>query len=196
MLAARFLLRLVALYALLIVPWPGWADAYARGYRAAGDWLFGDFGGDGIVRFEPPERRKEQVDTQITIGNRRTRGKPQTADHSARLTGYLPTALFVALVLATPVAWRRRLLSLAVGLALVHALVALRVCVALLYGFSQPTAVALFAPGPFWAAALRHTFQIVTVWVSFAFVAPLFIWALVTLRRSDFERWLRPRQAA
>ncbi len=189
--AAWFFLRLLALYALLVAPWPGWAATYARGYRAAGDWLFGNFGGDGVVRFEPPERRKEQVDTQITIGNRRTRGKPQTADHSARLTGYLPTALLAALVLATPVPWWRRLVALAVGLVLVHALIAVRVYVALLYGFSQPNDVALYAPSPFWAATLKHTFQVVTVWVSFAFVAPLFLWALITLRRRDVERWLR-----
>jgi hypothetical protein len=185
-----FFVRLVLLYGLLVMPWPGLLASYAAGYGAVGNAIFGSFGRDGVVRFEPLAAGREKMDTEISIGNLRTRPPPKRAEHSARLTGYLPTAEVVALILATPIAWRRRWKALLWGLLLVHGLIALRVTILLLYGFSGDHPCALYSPGPFWSNVLTKMYSLCAVWVSFTFVAPIFIWILVTFRRIDLQRWL------
>lgn len=186
---AGFFLRLVLFYGLLVAPWPGLREAYARGYRAAGNALFGSFGSDGVVRFEPLSKGREQMDTEIGIGNLRTRPAPKFAQHSTRLTGYLPTAEVVALILATPIPWSRRWKALLWGLLLANGLVALRVTILLLYGFSGDHPCALYSPGPFWSEVLAGAHSVMVVWVSFTYVAPVFIWIVVTFRRGDLQKW-------
>ena len=188
-----FFVRLVLLYGLLAVPWPGLRAIYAAGYRAVGNALFGSFGRDGAVRFRPLTQGREQADTAIDLANRRRTQSTATMGHSARLIGYLPTAEVVALILATPIAWRRRWKALLWGLLLVHGLIALRVTILLLYGFSSDQPCALYSPGPFWSDVLTKAYSLGAVWVSFTFVAPIFIWLLVTFRRIDLQRWLVTR---
>ncbi len=190
-----FFLRLVLLYALLVAPWPGLRACYGSGYRTVMNALFGSFGSDGIVRFEALAGDVEQVDTEIIAGNRRTRARPISALHSTAVTGYLPTAEVVALIVATPIPWSRRWKSLLWGLLLVNGLVILRVAIALLYGFSGDHPIALYSPGPVWIAVLAGAHRVFATWINFSYVAPLFIWIVVTFRRSDWERLLGARSS-
>lgn len=184
-----FLARLLVFYGLLAFPWPGLREAYSAAYQAAGDAVFGSFGRDGVVRFEALPHVRGQMDTEIVFGNRRTRPAPRAVRHSARLTGYLPTAEVLALILATPIPWSRKWKALLWGLVLVHGLVAIRVLIALLHHFSGDHPCALYSPSPFWMVALTRVYKVTVVWVSFTFVAPLFIWILVAFRRADLVQW-------
>jgi hypothetical protein len=190
--AALFFLRLIILYAVLVAPWPGLREGYAAAYRAACNWAFARFGSEGYVQFRPLPAGAGKMDSEIFLGNLRTHAS-RTAQHNIRLIGYLPTAEVIALVLATPLPWRRRAWALLWALLLVHALVAARVAVALLYGFSGDHPVALWSPGPIWTALLSATYNVTVVWVSFAFVAPVFIWIVATFRRRDLLDWLDTR---
>lgn len=190
---AGFFLRLVLFYALLAAPWPGLCESYATGYRAVANALFGSFGADGIVRFEPLSNGSQELDTEIIAGNLRTRAPPRSAHHSTRLTGYLPTVEVIALIAATPIPWSRRWKALLWGLVLVNGLVVFRVAVALLFGFSGDHPTAMYSPNPFWSAVLTGVFRISVIWVNFSYVAPVFIWVVATFRRSDWERLLGTR---
>ena len=48
----RFILLLTVYYAILIAPWPGLEDAYARLFRAGAQFVLGSYGSAGAVRFE------------------------------------------------------------------------------------------------------------------------------------------------
>jgi hypothetical protein len=52
--------------ALLIAPWPGLDEAYAKMVRASGERLFGRFGAKGIVVFRPADEGPDSLhDTKI-----------------------------------------------------------------------------------------------------------------------------------
>ena len=190
-----FLARLLIVYAVLIAPWPGIRKAYARGYRAVASVVFYRFGPAGRVNFEPLSDSTKLMDTRIQIINIRT-GKSNVSDHRAEYYGYLPSAELIALVLATPIPWLRRCKALLLALVLLHALMAFRMTIILLFGFSLPFGSSgdqpwcQFHPGPFWSAVLAGANSMLVESTSFNFVAPVLIWIPVTLRRMDLQRWL------
>ncbi len=184
-----FLARLLIVYAVLIAPWPGVRKAYARGHRAVASVAFYRFGPAGRVNFEPLPNSTKLMDTRIQIINIRN-GKSNESDHRAAYYGYLPSAELIALVLATPIPWLRRCKALLLTLVLLHALMACRMTILLLFGFSGDQPWCQFHPGPFWAAVLAGANSMLVESTSFNFVAPVLIWIPVTLRRMDLQRWL------
>lgn len=183
-----FFARLLILYAVLAAPWPGVRQAYARGYRAVAGVAFYKFGPVGRVLFEPLSDSGRLMDTRIQIINTRT-GKSNVSDHRAEYFGYLPTAELIALVLATPIPWLRRFKAMLLALVLLHALMACRMTILLLFGFSGDRPWCQFEPDPFWAALLVGANTIIVKSTSFNFVAPVLIWIPVTVRRTDLHRW-------
>lgn len=186
---ARFLTIAVAYYLLLVIVAPrlGAHHVYAILFRRGAEWLFADFGTDGIVRFTPLESAKDDKDTRVHLAKR---GLPQSIDiaQSSRRTGYIPTAIVIALVLATPVPWSRRWRALCWGLAAVSSFVALRLATTLLHWFSEPYPFRLYEPGPFWHKTISAVWELMVVAPTCSFVVPPLIWVLVTLRKNDITR--------
>lgn len=180
---AGFCIRLFLFYGLLVLPWPGLREGYAAFFRAGGDVLFGSFGHVGAVRFQPLDS-PGKLDTAIVFGNRRTRAGGLTRIPSRHM-GYLPTAVLICLVLATPISWPRRARALLWGLLLVHGFIALRLLLLILVGFSGDNPLALFAFHPH----LRETLVFVGVMSSVSpvvsYVVPVLLWALVSFQRRD-----------
>jgi len=189
---AGFLLRLVLLYGILAVPWPAVQRAYSAAYAGAANALFGSFGSDGLVQFQRSPKSARPADLELVI---RKRGAPQVgrAPHDPILTGYLAMVEVIALILATPVSWSRRCKAMMWGMLLVHAYIWLRLEITLLHWFSGDSPLALYKPGPFWSKLLASAFELISVSPTSTFVVPIFIWILVSFRRSDFEGW---REAA
>jgi hypothetical protein len=182
---AWFVARLVLFYTLLILPWPVLPQAYAAVYRTVSNVVFGSFGTEGVVRFQKPAR-PGKMDSEIAI---RRRASPVigTTSHSARFTGYVPTAFVVALILATPLPWSRRGKALLWAMLLVHVFIALRQVINLLYWFSGDSPWCLFQPGPIWSSVLKALFGAVVVSPTLSFIAPIFIWLVATFRRADWQ---------
>jgi hypothetical protein len=108
-----------------------------------------------------------------------------------RGVGWVPTAFLIALVLATPVPWRRRWAALGLGLMALHAYLLLAVRV-YIWNRSLPAPVPGAAvPVVKWiAAALEET---MVTQLGPSFVVPAVIWILVAFRREDFtaaRAWL------
>ena len=187
-----FLLRCVLLYGILAVPWPAVQRAYSAAYAGVANSVFGSFGSGGRVRFQRPPNSVRPADLELVI---RKRGAPQVgrAPHDPILTGYLAMVEVIALILATPVPWLRRCKALAWGMLLVHAYIWLRLEITLLHWFSGDSPLALYKPGPFWSKLLASAFELISVSPTSTFVVPIFIWILVSFRKSDFEGW---REAA
>jgi hypothetical protein len=106
--------------------------------------------------------------------------------------GYVPTALFIALLVPTPIPGRRKRRALWIGLALVQLFVALRLAILMIDILSRPTPAALFHPGPRLLDAITFTSQMVTSELFPSFLVPLMIWALVSFRAEDLARWRVP----
>ena len=183
-----FFLRLILIYGLLIVPWPGLNPGYLTFFRAGGNLLFGSFGPSATVRFVDESPPQDSWSTKLTFENR-LNGRGGGIYYEAR-QGYLATALVSALILATPVSRRRKGWAILWGLLLANAFVALRIHLGLLDLFSRPgDPMAMFSFSPFWKDALQLSVLISTASPELTFVVPVFIWIVVTLRRGDLERW-------
>ena len=72
-LVGGFCVRVVVFYGLLMVPWPGLQDTYARCFRAAAEVVFGSFGPGGLVSFEPRPAPHPLYDTNIVLQTRHSR---------------------------------------------------------------------------------------------------------------------------
>jgi len=136
----------------------------AQGFRAVGNAVFARDNEKCVLYFEGHRQTQglSAVDTRIIIGNRHlvdNNGKGPAAFLmlNSRSVGWLPTALTVALIVATPVPWRRRCWALLWGVLLINAFVLFSVAV---YIWNESTTVSLLTLSPFWkeiADALEYT---------------------------------------
>jgi len=184
-----FVIRLLMIYGVLCVPWPGVRQGYAALYRAAGNGLFGSFGSGGVVRFRPLQAEQGRFDSEIKVGKR---GSPHftTTPYDSILAGYLPMAETIALVLATPIPWRRRWEALFYGVLLANGFVALKVYILLLHWFSIEKPWALYTLSQFWNNVLAAVLEFIVVAPTCTFLVPVLIWILVTFRREDIRRFV------
>jgi len=194
---AYFAVVFTVAYALLAIPWPGWQAAYSSAYRRAANALFDPFGvhvlneaGEtvklGRVAFRPAAKPDRSSDTDIWTRLRRSRDVG-AALHSPRLTGYVPTVEFIALALATPAAWRRRMVGLAAGLVIMHGFIYARLWIALMFYFSTPDApwqMYEFSDTAFTVLELLNgTINVAPVT---SFVAPAIVWLILLFRPGDW----------
>jgi hypothetical protein len=182
-------LRFAVIYGLLLVPWVGWTDIYATYFRTIGALIFGGNEDHRIIRFEEHRETRgySSIDTRIVLANRdlgTSDGKMPIVNLGldSRGVGWIPTALTIALILATPLPWRRRASALLWGLILVHFLILISVAV---YIWNESTTVSFVALSPFWkqiADSLEYT---LVLQYEASFFFPVLIWILVTFRRQD-----------
>lgn len=189
--AMRFALRLLLVYGLLIIPWPGLKSGYGSVFRTCGNGLVQPLGLGGMVEFRPPPEKHAAWDVEMHMKNPKTR-KQWHVEYSSRGWAYLPTAAIVALIVATPLAWSRRWIALTAGLVLVHLFIVLRVAVLLFYAMYYGGVIQLSELQAKAAEGVLEGFSNSPV---ATFVVPVIIWLLVTFRRSDLEAIL-PRSAA
>jgi hypothetical protein len=106
----------------------------------------------------------------------------------------MPTITLVALILATPVAWRRRGIALLIGLALLIPFVALRIGLPLMLEFArEDLPMRQYQFSSWWTSVLMQAkIALVEAPASF-FVVPIFIWIVATFRRSDWSSLMRGR---
>ena len=95
--------------------------------------------------------------------------------------GYRPTAFVLALVLATPIPWPRRLRAFLWALLAINAYVALRLVLTLLMGFSEEGTVTLFSLGPHTRKALEFIAGFVVLEFEGDLILPAAIWFLTML---------------
>jgi hypothetical protein len=186
-----FALVVLAVTLALLAPWPGLDRVYAFGFRGVADVLFGSIGTDGVVRFELNPQSGTGMDTLIVLGNRATGAKAH-APLSARMIGYVPTALAMALCLFTPSRWVRRIVTLSAVLALIQVFIAARLYLRLLEIFSAGDTLAVFDPGPVARVFVSTLSQVLSVSLLGSFLVPVLIWAALALRPDD---WRAPRTA-
>ncbi len=186
---AIFFGRVLLVYALLVlIPWPGLHEAYASVVRTTCRVFGGGFAGSGHVSVLPPSAEDRRY-VRFRLENRAT-GKSAPVVAKLRETGFLPTALLIALVLNTPIPWPRRWRALAWGLLVALVFTAFRLGFFVYSQFAMAEAVALIRPGPFLKGILFHGNILLVRSPVVSFTVPFLIWALVTFRRDDW-RWLR-----
>lgn len=162
----------LAVFVTLMLCWPIVGGAYGGLFRSAGNAVVG-LGSHGRVWFAKPEGSAGEHDTQLVIVDPSTRTQRQT-DLSSRRHGYMPTALLVALALATPIAWRPRLWLLLWGLLGVQTYVGIKLLL---------LPVAYGADGGAWstASAMRSLLWVLSATTVGWALVPVLIWLTLLL---------------
>jgi hypothetical protein len=183
-----FLLRAVLIFAFFIAPWPGLNQAYSRYLQSVGNIAF-SFSLDSRrkVVFQPATGEHPGLDTRIILENTALlAGDPKHAIHAtefnSRSIGWVPTALTAALVLATPIPWRRRLGALAGGLVLIQLFILFSLQS---WIWAKSSIISLMALSDFWQRAADELNYALMVQLGVSFTVPVIIWVLVTFRRQD-----------
>jgi hypothetical protein len=165
--------RIGVLLLLLLWPWRIVGRIYA-GMVTATARLFLDTGTAVALRFpsgDDPWRLRIVADDAAT-------GRFVETALDLRRAGFIVAAVFVALVLVTPLGWRRRATLLAIGLPPL-ALLPLLPIVAL---FSGALPVRAFHPGPVVHAATSIAYHALVTAPGMAFALPLLLWLLLMWR--------------
>ncbi len=179
---AGFVLRFALAYGALVLAWPLLAPAYRPLYCFQGNLLFQ---GDARAQFQA--RGEDELDIQIRLTSPKRPGSQGVMRNDSRYVGYLPTISLIALILATPIPWKRRRKALLAGLLLVSVFVSLRMALPVVREFSKESALQIYELGGFgtWVlgVAQRSLLRAPASW----FVVPILIWIVVAFRRQDWE---------
>ena len=185
----RYLAAFSLLYVLLLLPWPGLNAAYGRFFRFLGNAAFGSQGPERIVTFAPSPSAAMIVPVRVTLANPARadpegRAPARIVDLDARGIGWVPTALFSALVVATPIPWRRRFVALGLGMLLIHAFILFSVGA---YLMNPAATIALVKLGPVVKAVFDGLGETLVTQLGASFVVPALLWILLAFRASDWR---------
>lgn len=129
-----FAWRFILVYVLLTLPWSPSRAAFGRAFRAvAGPLVKVAFPRQvtAVERHSDPAR--PSLDTRVTLGSAEGSSAGETSSRTllldSRSMGWLANAMWISLMLSTPLAWRHRLRSLLAGLVPVNVFVAVAVLV-------------------------------------------------------------------
>jgi hypothetical protein len=189
-----FFLKLVLFCGILAAPFSYYDEVYGNFFRACGKKIFEHFRDDGFVLFA--EGKTKDI-TEVVIGNYNVRNPDNTAkafqfEVNTRYLGYLPTILFISLVLASPVSWRRRLVALLIGLTLVTIAVMFKQWIELLAVSNKHEWLKLinFSPGKL--KLLGYAYNGVSRAASAMLYFVVALWLLVTFRIDDLKPNAKP----
>jgi hypothetical protein len=190
-----FILKLVLLCGLLAAPFSFYDEAYGKFFRSCGKYFFEHFRGDGFVLFG--EGRTKDI-TEVVIGNYNVRNPDNTAkafqfEVNTRYLGYLPTILFISLVIASPVSWRRKVIALLIGLAIVTAAVMFKQWIELLAVSNKQNWLQLtdFSPGE--QKILGKAYDGISRAASAILYLVVAVWLITTFRIDDLKTELKKR---
>ncbi len=186
-----FFLKAALVYGVLFLPLNIFDGTYENFYRKCNSYFFSELQSVGHVRFT---KGKEPATTHINIWNQnqvQPDGKVNSAkaDVNTRYRGYLPTILFLSLLLASPVPWKRKTISLVTGFILVTAFVMFKAWLGLVYVCQNNPFLELFnfsGNKKYLVDRCLDIFFHSTGSILYFVVA---IWILVTFRKQDLLNW-------
>lgn len=195
--------KMVAIFAvayggiLLLGGLAGMENGYRTAMQSVSNKVFRNFWGDGLVFFQDGvDPSGKEMDTAITLVNRKAFVEAQQNNTtvysikvfcSMRNWGYLISAFFAALLIASPVPLRRKLIAGTVGLLLVQLFVLFRIGVDVEFSFQQNEKLNVLDYGGFWEDVIIGMDAFFAKNIVIAFAVPLIIWILVTFKKGDLK---------
>jgi hypothetical protein len=181
---ALFLCRFVAVFVILVIPWPGLNNVYNGMFRTMARLVFAEQSGQRQLSFEAfRDDPGHLFDTRVVIVNHALMhldgsGPVRNLDVSFR---WQSTALLLALIIATPISWGRRWWAMFCGFLCLHCFM-----LASLYFmiWNESAEISLVTLSPFWKHTANGLGDALAAQLNIA--VPTLIWILVTFRGTDW----------
>ena len=187
-----FELRFILLCGILLFPWPGWNQLYGQYFCAVASVAFPRVQDNRLVIFTPHTQTQgfSSLDTQIMLGNlafmdRAGHGPAKLLGFDSRSEAWVPTALTMALILSTPIPWRRRVGALFFGLILIHCFILF--CIQT-WIWDESSELSLWAINPFWQTVLDSLVYNLITQIGISFFVPVLIWVFLCFRPTDWQQ--------
>jgi hypothetical protein len=192
-----FLCVCALVYALMMGLWAVWGDAYLRLYCAGANHVFGSLGSRATVYFSQSADTGDEVKVTFYDRQRLDRYLRPTPllriAHDVHYGVYIYVAFLIALIIASPVAWRRRAWALLWGLIAVHAFMAIRLAL-LVAQLLNSKSLALLELSRFWQYLLVLSVQVFVINILPSFVVVIVLWVLLCFRRQDWLTIMMPQK--
>lgn len=186
----RLVIRLLGaagVYFALVATWPVAGRAYCNAAAGVLDVSMGNLGWNATARFHP-STGKHGPQITATMNHRKW---PTSGDtHIYLYQIYMETMLLFALVLLTPVGWRRRGWALAIGMVLLHVVFYVTIWVSLIHAMVLRSPIDPFNTSNAAKAVLARAHQYLALSPVTALAVPVVIWAGVTFRKGDLQRFV------
>lgn len=178
-------LRFALVFVLLVLPWPGFRESFAGLIRRELGLVLKAVVFQHEVRVcEARDAPHPSIDIRVLLRNpmgTAAEGQPlaREATFDSRSIGWMPHAMMLALVAATPVAWRRLWRILAAGLAGAHLLVLATFVVGVLNAVVDEHSPRWI----YWGEQGLYHVLVENLWSSF--VGPFLLWIACLLAFGD-----------
>ena len=169
----------------------GIENAYRNHYIRMTDSIFDGFKGNGIVKANPNDDEEEkELDVMIMLSSKELYEEAVRSGTNVRIArtyiftkflGYFPFCIFLALLIATPLGWKQKLIAGISGLLLVQAFVIMRLWLHLLYSFNNYEWLEVITLSPFAARMLDFFSALFISNVVVAVLVPVLIYMLVAV---------------
>jgi hypothetical protein len=173
-------------------------------YAQIGEKKYSTFKTTGIAKFEaehPEKLEKYEIIISMTNDNLIQKAKDEYKRTGVNLGAeglttelntwnfvYLPMMFMVALILAAPVVWKRKVIALPVGILLMHWFIVFKIYVFVYDKFQDYEWLALSELSPFKAKMLDKSAELFVHLGTSMFIAVL-IWFVTCFSKEDWKKW-------
>jgi hypothetical protein len=115
-----------------------------------------------------------------------TKIKGVTANKASDRIGYLITAFFVALTLATPISWKRKSIAVVVGIVIVTAFVMLKMYIIILNSYTLVDWFGLYQE-PAEKARIQFWYEHFAASATYGYSFVVVVWLALVIRKKDLK---------
>lgn len=196
---------------MLVFPLMGLEKPYTNTFTNISEWLFEDFEGKGMIKFQEERKRDadgydifmqlvnkatyekeyQRVQNQGSSGSVQMAVKSAIYNYSAWNRAYIPLVFLLALILSTPINIKRKALAAVLGLFLWTGFALWDFKMKLLYQFQSQDFLSYLDPDGLKAGFVNMLNKYFSPNLDILFLITVLIWILVSFRRKDWKEMLK-----
>jgi hypothetical protein len=185
-----FVVKIVVIFSILNIPQLKMDEVFDKYYIHFGNKFYHTFRSVGRVMF----RQSDEADKlQVLVGNKKTfvaNGENQIAwtKISTKISDFVPLSLLLALVWASPVNGKRKLIGTAMGIAFFTVIMLFKQWIIIMNLCDQNAWLQLTQHSSFQSNLIDSIYMRMIMPTGATLMIAVFIWLVVTFRRGDLER--------
>jgi hypothetical protein len=190
-----FLLIFSSVYLVFIIPHTGLDHLYCEFISSRGNRIFSNFRKDLLVNCSCEDRNSGNNMILLLEATYRQYGIVRNEKTlNIHLDGFLPFAFLISLIIATPIGWRRKAISIFIGIIIMYAMVIFRIRINIIQGLSIIHNSINDSEPPFYFTNSQlkinnFIFRHFIAPVNSGFIFALFLWLILCFRKKELQKF-------